>query len=148
MQTVVDLHPLTDLLSDLIRDELAEMSWQNLPFTLLDNAIDHSNAVDLDAGCDSLVDGLVSRGLWTVSAIPKVDVILDMFRQTFSCGAIGESKVRIDYDRNANLALVEHVPVKPRSVYIDNLKEDYHHAIERSDFIPERLRRAFEEIVR
>lgn len=146
MQTVVDLNPITDLLNDLLRSEF--LDWKNFSTTLLDNAIEHSNAVDLDAGCDSLVDALIKRGLWTVSTIPKVDVILDMFRQTFSCSAIGESKVRIDYDMNANAALVEHIPVRPRSVYLDNLKDEYHHAIERSDFIPERLRRAFEEIVR
>lgn len=149
MNVLIEVDPLTDQISDFLQRELSGMIWDANIQAIVNEAIEFFNGGGMDAATDSIFEAFRKKGLWVSDNVQTIDNILDCFRRLFTFSGKPGSHVQVDYDSVSNTAIVKTVPVVVRTdAYLDNLKEDFNHALERSDFIPERLRRAFEEISR
>lgn len=150
MNALISVDPLTDLVWDVLARELSSMAWKEWPVSVVREAIEFYNADGLDAASESIIEAFRKKDMWTPENIPAIDGIIEMFAVMFHANmATMESKVQVEYDWSSNMAIVKTVPIVRRSdKFLDDLKADYHNAIERSDFVPERLRRAFDDILR
>lgn len=148
MEYLVSFNAVTDLISDVLSDGLGSSAWASISKDMMSNAIESINCLDVAAGCDCLIDGFIRQGLWVDEYIHRIDGVIAVFEATLLLEQHRGMKVQVDFDERTNSAMLNWstviVPVK----YIDNLTEDYRHAIERSDYLPERLRRAFDELSR
>ncbi len=149
MNMLISVDPLTDLISDFMHRELAGHVWTNVVTDVVNEAVEFFNVGGMDSASDSLFEAFRKKGLWTLDNVSAIDNIVASFGHVFNVVIEQGSKVVVDYDATSNTAIVKTVPVVVKAdAYLDNLKEDYHHALERNDYLSERLRRAFEEISR
>jgi hypothetical protein len=149
MEHLVSFDAVTDSINDILKDGLGGQAWATILPGIMSSAIEQVNACGVSAGCDSLVDSFVRLELWGDENIKKIDSVLSAFEQTLSSKEGSNYNVQVEYDTVTNNALLRWTEKTPQPVrYIDNLKEEYHHAVERSDYLPERLRRAFDELSR
>lgn len=149
MNILISVDPLTDLISAFMQREQGTMPWEVVPITMVTNAVESFNHGGLDAASDSIFEAFQQKGLWTQDNVRAIDNIVASFGHVFQLQDQKGSKVVVDYDSTSNTAIVKTVPVVVKAdAYLDNLKEEYHHALERNDYVSERLRRAFEELSR
>lgn len=151
MNVLISVDSLTDLVSDLLKEELGSYAFSDMPVNIIGEAIAYFNGGGIEEAFNFLIDTFVKKGLWTVENISKVDNITAMFETMFDLKdeAVPGSKALVEYDRVGNQALVRTIPpVKPPDKYLADLKEEFNHAQQRNDFFSERMRRAFDEISR
>lgn len=149
MEHLVSFDAVTDSIHDILKDGLGDLAWGTILPEMMSSAIEQVNACGVIAGCDSLVDSFVRLELWDGDNISKIDKVLTAFQQTLTNKQDSNHTVQVEYDSGSNNALIQWTAVQKQPVrHIDNLKEEYHHAVERSDYLPERLRRAFDELSR
>jgi hypothetical protein len=151
MNVLISVDPLTDLVGDLLQDNLGAYAFDGMAVTIVREAIAYFNGDGVEEAFNFLIDTFVQKGLWTAENIPKVDAITAMFEAMFDLKdeAVPDGKTLVEYDRVGNQAIVRTIPpVKPPDKYLADLKEEFDHALERNDFFSERMRRAFDEISR
>lgn len=149
MNVLISVDPLTDLIGDFLKEELEKHAFTDIPYAIVEEAIRNFNSEGMDDTRDWFVETFTKRGLWTINTVHRVDDIVDLFSNMFDLCKKPGCKASVEYDRVGNQAIVQEVLLPaPPDANIKNLKEDYHHALERNDFFSERLRRAFDEISR
>jgi hypothetical protein len=151
MNVLISVDCLTDLVSDLLKEELGSYAFANMPVDIIGEAIAYFNGGGIEEAFNFLIDTFVQKGLWTAENVSKVDAITAMFEAMFDLKdeALPSGKTLVEYDRVGNQAVVRVIPpVKPPDKYLADLKEEFNHALERNDFFSERMRRAFDEISR
>lgn len=146
MDIFIDLTDLTDSLEEFLDRELSPMSWAGLAEGLIRESIEFMNATDLTGALDCLTDRLDRRGLRTLETQRFIDQFFEAYTRTFEKTSQTHDVI---YDQRSNVAMLTPKPIRVQpDIDLSNLKEEYNHALERSDFLPERLRRAFEELSR
>lgn len=146
MDIIIDLTDLTDSLEDFLNRELGPMNWAGIAEGMIRESIAFMNAADLPAALDCLIDQFDARELRTIETQRFIDQFIEAYTRTFEKTSQTHDVV---YDPRANVAMLTHKPLRVQpDIDLSNLKEEYTHALERSDFLPERLRRAFEELSR
>lgn len=151
MKALILVDELTDLIGHIVHLELGDYNVNLIPSTIVKEALDYYNELDLTSAQDNLVDAFVKGGVWTQENMHRVDNVTALFSRMFMDNAnTTESKVWVEYDSATNTAFLEVLPrqIDSSRVTMDTLKKEYHHANEHCDFLPERLRRAFDEICR
>lgn len=150
MNVLISVDQLTDLVYDLMKTEFAETAnVEEVPFDMVEAAIEFFNDGGMEAAEEYLTDAFVKKGMWVTENVAAIDGIVTAFGAMFDLCKTEGSRAVVEYDRTGNQAIVKTVPVVLRATSItDNLKVEYHNALERNDFFSERLRRAFEEISR
>lgn len=150
MNVLISVDSLTDMIYDLMRAELANVANVSVvSFDVVEQAVNVFNAGDMEEAGNHLIDFFVEKNMWVEENIAAIDRIVAEFEALFDLCKTKGSRAVVEYNRTSNEAIVKVVLCDRKAAYLtDSVKEEYNHALERNDFMSDRLRRAFEEISR
>ena len=150
MNVLISVDSLTDMIYDLMRAEFANVANVSVvSFDLVEQAVIIFNREDGTEATDYIYATFTEKGLWIPDNVAAIDRIVAEFTGLFDICKTEGSRAVAEYNRTTNEAIVKIVPCVKKATYLtDSVKEEYNHALERNDFMSDRLRRAFEEISR
>lgn len=150
MNVLISVDSLTDMIYDLMKAEFANVANVSVvSFDIVEQVVNTFNNGDMDEATDHFTDIFMQKGMWVTENVAAIDRIVAEFKGLFDLCKTQGSRAVVDYNRTTNEAVVKTVVCDSKPTYLtDSVKEEYNHALERNDFMSDRLRRAFEEISR
>lgn len=140
---LVSSYELEEIIRTFIVNEGSGVCFHAEVGNMVDHMVDHYNRSESECLLDTVIESVRDK----LDDYSHADLIVSRFLRLIESNAdVSRVRVRLEFRAKESTIVVRHVRRPPPDPIL-KLTEEYRHATEQGDFIPERLRRAFEELL-